>query len=144
VLWCSDPPYKVEPEHEKKVSMGTEVDPIAVAWAAGIFEGEGCFATFKNHQGRRYMGLQVNMCDEDVVQKLYDTFASIGGTFAPWHPPSHRNTGRQPQFRWRISGKRAEEVFWMMAPHLGRRRLSRFMELHIEISNFNEEIGNVA
>ena len=121
--------------------MGTEVDLVKVAWAAGIFEGEGCFTTMSNPSGKKYVGLQVNMTDEDVVEKLFDVFSEIGGTFAPWYPPSHRNSGHKQQYRWRVSGKKAEKIFWLMAPHFGKRRLSRFVDLMIEISNENLENG---
>lgn len=57
---------------------------VEIAWAAGIFEGEGCFTTMSNQRGKKYIGLQVNMTDEDVVLKLYNVFSSIGVTFAPW------------------------------------------------------------
>lgn len=126
-------------------SLKENISPVDIAWAAGIFEGEGCFSTFPNQNNtRRYIGLQVNMTDEDVVERLYNVFGV--GTFAPWHPPSHRESGRKPQYRWRVSGKNAEAVFWLIAPHLGKRRIARFMELLSEVvtSNVTEVVEDVA
>lgn len=106
----------------------TQPTEIQIAWAAGIIEGEGCISLLRSEGARRnYVSLQVNMTDEDVVEKLYNIFKV--GTFAPWHPPSHKNTGRKPQFRWRVSGRPAEEVLWRIAPHLGKRRLAKFAEV---------------
>lgn len=121
--------------------MATEVSLIDIAWAAGIFEGEGCFTTMKNTHGKQYIGLQINMTDEDVVEKFYNIFVNIGGTFNLWFPPAFQKSGRKRQWRWRISGKKAEEIFWLMAPHLGKRRRARFIELRIKVSEDNSVMG---
>lgn len=112
--------------------MTQNISPIDLAWAAGLFEGEGSFG-LRNNAGEtyKYLTLQINMTDEDVLEKFYNIFQV--GTFRPWTPPSH--AGRKPQWRWRVSGKDAEAVAWALAPHLGKRRLARFAELLIEAQN---------
>jgi hypothetical protein len=43
----------------------------AIAWAAGLFEGEGCiFLRINKEKGKYYPHLSLSMCDEDVVKKF--------------------------------------------------------------------------
>ena len=44
---------------------------LKVAWAAGLFEGEGCITHNISH-GRSYRKLTMNMTDKDVMQKFVD------------------------------------------------------------------------
>ena len=44
-----------------------------IAWAAGLFEGEGCI-TWKTRRGKPYPYVKMNMTDQDVMQKFCDIF----------------------------------------------------------------------
>jgi hypothetical protein len=48
---------------------------VALAWAAGVFEGEGCFSLHKVtsawHKEYRYFRMSMGMTDEDVVRRFH-------------------------------------------------------------------------
>jgi hypothetical protein len=44
-----------------------------IAWAAGLFEGEGCFSTGKNTSKNSLTGrCSLQMTDEDIVKRFYN------------------------------------------------------------------------
>src|SRR5436305_996962 len=58
-----------------RMNSGTETFREELAWAAGLFEGEGSIGIFHVGGGYYYPQLVVNMTDEDVLQ----TWAGIFG-----------------------------------------------------------------
>ena len=72
-----------------------------LAWAAGLFEGEGCICVRPRTTPRDgvYVTLQLGMVDEDTVRSFFRVVA--GGTINRYHPPSHRALGRKPTWMWR-------------------------------------------
>lgn len=91
-----------------------------LARAGGLFEGEGCITLYSTPNAR----LALSMTDEDSVRRFA---AAVGvGHVTAWHPPPHKNSGRQPQFKW-YTGK-FEHVQYVLAalwPFLGQRRRAR-------------------
>jgi hypothetical protein len=49
--------------------------PEQVAWAAGLFEGEGCWNAYRRESGKIQMQARLGMTDRDVVER----FAQIVG-----------------------------------------------------------------
>lgn len=107
------------------ISKGAPTD-AEIAWAAGIFEGEGCFSTVGKvgMYGRRNLRATLMMGDEDVVRR----FAAIVGVGKVYD----RKQGRpnRPLTVWHC-GKRAEfrRLAEMLRPWLGERRTARLDEL---------------
>ena len=102
------------------------------AWAAGLFEGEGCvFLNRRTSRGRSSqvnglpyrpaVGAHLQMTDEDVVRR----FASVVGYGAIYPRPS--TPPRKPTWRWQ-TGKRADVIaLWQMfEPYMGQRRTDQF------------------
>lgn len=87
-----------------------------IAWAAGVFEGEGCFSVSK-----RSLTVQVNMTDQDIVER----FGSIMG-FGKVRTKTTSNPKHKPQWIW-IAQTRAEftQALTLFEPWLGERRLAR-------------------
>lgn len=87
------------------------------AWAAGIFEGEGCL-----HCAKTGLCLRVSMCDEDIIRRWGEV---MGAGKMRWDPP--RGSGTKPQWSWTIH-KRAdiEAACFRLRPWLGVRRLQQF------------------
>lgn len=107
--------------------MSTEAE---VAWAAGIFEGEGCITW---HGGGRPM-LAVNMTDEDVLRRFADV---VGGKV--YGPCQGKGATWKPYFRWYVQGnERTERVLALFQPWLGRRRTARASEV---LSGNKEEVN---
>ena len=72
-----------------------------IAWAAGIFEGEGSFA----HSGLRRIRATVSQKDEWILLRLQQFF---GGAIAL----VHRNDGKPNYFTWTVTGSSAR---WFIA-----------------------------
>ena len=86
-----------------------------VAWAAGLFEGEGTFS-FSQQRARASMA----STDEDVLRRFVEVVGVGGvGHIAP-RKPHHK-----PAWQWWANGEDAEAVFELIGPWLGERRLAR-------------------
>lgn len=44
-------------------------DPLEIAWAAGLFEGEGCFNAYIRKSGKIQVQARLTMTDQDVVER---------------------------------------------------------------------------
>jgi hypothetical protein len=90
--------------------------PTEIAWAAGLFEGEGCIVTDKK---TGYHRLILTMTDKDVVEK----FAKIVGIERVVPLQRAPDPTRKPAWTWR-TGKRVEvrRILATFLPYLGNRR----------------------
>lgn len=89
-----------------------------IAWAAGLFEGEGCIYLQKRQGGPSQPQLILNMCDEDVVRRFADVVG--GGSIREYEP---ENPKHSRQYRWRLcSWGEVGRVLDLLGPHLGKRR----------------------
>jgi hypothetical protein len=100
-----------------------------VAWAAGLFEGEGSVCYLPKCRALR---LQMKMTDEDVLRR----FTEIVGTLSIPNP-THRNRparamnsvpnrtalGSKPVWQWHMDSVRSvQNVLRQFWPYLGERR----------------------
>lgn len=96
-----------------------------LAWAAGLFEGEGSISPRRNGKPR----LQVKMTDEDVVRRLRDV---VGGVvYGPYQAKATDGHDRKPYWVWTNGPRDPSEIFDHFRPWLGARRLERAAELGI-------------
>lgn len=102
-----------------------------IAWAAGLFEGEGTFGVYGNgRKARNVVSLSIVMTDEDVIRNFAAVvenadagmFGTIDGPL-----PSQRKGGK-PLWRWRARGNsRAKlELVRQFLPYFGLRRSEQF------------------
>jgi hypothetical protein len=90
---------------------------IRTAWAAGLFEGEGCFYV----RSRRRVGAQLAMTDRDVVER----FAAIVG-LGTLHRKEPRRSHWQHQYVWQTqSAQPVRDLIARFWPYLGERRRAR-------------------
>ena len=93
--------------------------PVSDAWAAGLFEGEGCLV-----QRGRFWSMQLKMTDLDVIQR-FQHWAGIGNVLGV-HAPSHRRLVQRgkakPAFTWTASGRQTVPLLQRLRPYLGERR----------------------
>lgn len=95
------------------------------AWAAGIFEGEGSFATSRSGAFR----MQVKMTDHDVLLRLQGIVGgTVYGPYAYQQPDGHT---RKPAWVWNTDGTDAAAIARRFAPWLGQRRLARLLTLGV-------------
>lgn len=97
---------------------------LDVAWAAGLFEGEGSMS-LHNPDGRRAcLRLHLGMTDFDVVERFH-TIVGVGS----WHLDSRmKQPNEKPQQVWRASGSEAVLVLLEFLPYFGQRRRARAHE----------------
>ncbi len=87
-----------------------------IAWAAGLFEGEGCI-TWKTRRGKPYPYVMMTMTDKDVMQK----FCSMFG-LSLYHRPK-RKSHWQDQWAVETGAKhKVKELLSAMLPFFGERR----------------------
>jgi hypothetical protein len=92
-----------------------------IAWAAGLFEGEGSLWT----AGRTGIRASVSMTDRDVVERFCAIVGS--GRVRPLPPRQPHHT---PQYRWEIARvEQVRELIALFRPWLGDRRRLRADEL---------------
>ncbi len=109
--------------HFRVSSSFSEPDTIphvALAWAAGIVDGEGCIHVRRNrvtptsrHRSDHYsLHVKVTMTHEATVQRVRDIFDCGHIT--------HKSASscRKAQWNWDVSGNDASYVLWLVYPFL--------------------------
>jgi hypothetical protein len=94
-----------------------------IAWAAGLFEGEGCVTEI---DGR--FTLALNNTDEEVVRR-FEEIVRLGRIYGPYENSSSDGFRRKPFWAWVAKDESALDVMQMLAPWLSTRRRSRAHEL---------------
>lgn len=97
-------------------------DDIALAYAAGLFEGEGCVTLTQ----KRQPCLMVAMTDREPIEQIA---AILGGrVYGPYHRAAHES--RKPTYEWRLFGWTALEMTYpKLRKWLSPRRRGRFEEI---------------
>ena len=89
-----------------------------LAWAAGLFEGEGCINGYVSKDGMRGIQLSLNMRDFDAVVQFRDV---IGFGHLYEKPPGKPHWS--PQLQWHVGTfEHAQAVIAMLWPWLCARR----------------------
>lgn len=93
---------------------------INIAWAAGIFEGEGSFyLRSRNDRNNKYARAQVQMTDLDIMKRFYE-IVGIGNLSGELRK---NNPNRKPYWSWSVSGyDNVEQIYKLFKPYLGERR----------------------
>lgn len=104
------------------------------AWAAGLFEGEGCIGLTKV-KGRSsktgkpityyyYPRLSMSLTDLDTLERFVSV---VGGKIrGPYPPPKGK---RKPVAFWHVDTDHAEEIIGKFYPYLGKRRQAKAREV---------------
>lgn len=91
-----------------------EMTKFQLGWVVGIIEGEGCVTFGGGHQ----LVVQVVMCDEDSVRRLY-RLTGVGAFAAN----KNDRPGYSPSFRWRVTVARdAVDLLKLIRPYMSERR----------------------
>ncbi len=99
--------------------MTTEKEEIA--WAAGLFEGEGCITSGRPGS----IGLECTNTDLDVLQRFLAA-VKVGKIYGPSRCKGYKDYYKD-MYRWRLSKKEHVQYVWdLFAPFLGARRTARF------------------
>lgn len=105
-----------EPNAWDEVSATSEV-----AWAAGIFEGEGCFTISGGHPR-----VKLNMTDEDTIRRFHDVVC-VGQVRVDDAQLKH---GYKRQWEWYSASREGViATIRLLWPWLGFRRRNRALDL---------------
>ena len=89
------------------------MDPIQIAWAAGLYEGEGTV--------RRQ--LEIEMTDQDVINRFRDIMDCGDVTY-------RERPNVKPAWRWRAGNKRdVSRCLTLMLPFFGNRRAYKALNI---------------
>ena len=90
-------------------------EAVEIAWAAGLFDGEGTIG----QQGNS-VSVAIYLTDSDLVDHFYRVvgMGAVSG-------PTQRQPHLKPQWQWRAGGDAAVVVLEMLLPYLGKRRSAR-------------------
>ena len=87
-----------------------------LAWAAGLFEGEGWFTTSSG-----YPLAAIRSTDRDVIERFRD----VMGRGSVW--PVYKGEGKKKQWHWQVSGYAGvQRLVDLIGPWLGERRRQQF------------------
>jgi hypothetical protein len=108
-----------------------------VAWAAGLFEGEGSiYAHRMRSRGSRsndriaLLAVQVKMGDEDVVLRFCDA-VGVGSVTGPFKGKAAHH---RLMWRWRVVSDEAEKTLALLEPFLGTRRRAQLRDVRSAIT----------
>jgi hypothetical protein len=102
--------------------MATE-EELEIAWAAGLFEGEGCF-----YSGETDLRAQMGLSDLDVLNR-FDEIVGVGVIYGPYQYQYKDGFKRKRRWVWMATADDARVVFELLRPWLGKRRLARGREI---------------
>lgn len=110
---------------------GNTVTEAEVAWAAGLFEGEGTVTAKRGKgAGHRYQAAVI-MTDEDVLRRFAEVIG-LGKFYGPYQPA---NPNAKPIWRWMTTrNAEIERMSALLGPWLGARRMARFTEAIADIN----------
>jgi hypothetical protein len=94
-----------------------------IAWAAGLFEGEGCITDVNG----RFV-LKANNTDVWVIQR-FDEIVQLGRVYGPYRNTERDGYRRKPFWAWAAYEEAAFDVMQLLAPWLSPRRVTRAREL---------------
>jgi intein/homing endonuclease len=99
-----------------------------LAWAAGLFEGEGCFyARSDGKYSGGNLALYINMTDRDVLQRFLEVIG--GGSLAPARLEKGRKNSK-PVYRYSLYGdKYCLAVAYALFPFMGERRRAKIGQM---------------
>lgn len=117
---------------EETLTGSSPVEATMIAWAAGLFEGEGSMFLVKqirNEKEYKYTRMELRMTDQDVVEKFRDVLGV--GRIHYKNSPSLKPNWKD-SWCWQLTNKeecrQVIDKFW---PYLGKRRRDKVLELDL-------------
>lgn len=99
---------------------------LNLAWAAGLFEGEGCITQAKRKDNKfEYRHLTLEMSDKDIVDK----FQNILGCGSIRHRIRTDKPNSKPTWQWNLTNSvQISAILYAIYPWLGIRRRQKALE----------------
>lgn len=98
---------------------------LDVAWAAGLFEGEGCWNAYVREGGKIQMQARLGMTDRDVVER----FAQVVQCGAI-HERLSREQHHKPMYEWYVyEAEKVRDLIALFLPFMGERRRAKALSV---------------
>ena len=96
-----------------------------IAWAGGLFEGEGSVHIRRdrraNRKGQAILRLSIGMCDQGPLERFQHAIGGLGTMFGPYAKAKHPTW--KPIYLWQTEKfEHAQAVIAMLWPWLDTRR----------------------
>jgi hypothetical protein len=99
--------------------------PTQIAWAAGLFEGEGCM-TYRDKE-HKHPYLKINMTDFDIVERFQQLVGCGSLTFVD---KTKENPKWKHQLLWRTTNKLdVRRILNLLLPYFGDRRAHKALDI---------------
>lgn len=136
--------YKIVKQDRQELDAVRKPTAIDVAWAAGIYEGEGSCITNHNGTGNKSFVVSVNQKDPELLYRMREMF---GGSIKLCNRKF--NGILRPIYHWKICGDRARAFIFTVYPFLTARRKEQveatpagdFLEQVQDIIRFDVTLG---
>jgi hypothetical protein len=111
------------------------MESVEIAWAAGLFEGEGSICIFEQkHNVLPLIRLCLQMTDRDIVERFCRIMECGRVTGEHRFGREHH----KPTYRWHIGNRRdVERILLALLPYLGQRRTAKANEALAEIAKLD-------
>jgi hypothetical protein len=98
---------------------------LQIAWAAGLFEGEGCITDIT---GPNNPLLQMTMTDKDVMEKFV-SIVGYGKVTKVNKSASYQKPHWKDQWKWAVRKKsEVQRILLMFLPYFGQRRACKALD----------------
>lgn len=97
-----------------------------IAWAAGLFEGEG---SITHVHGRTQ--LRIQMTDYEVLERFLEIIGA-GKIYGPYSRQERDSYTRKPRWIWVCDGPMVRTIFKTLAPWLSTRRRDRARNIGLD------------
>lgn len=106
--------------------MQAQRNPLDVAWAAGLFEGEGCWNAYVRQSGKVQIQARLGMTDRDVVER-FAAIVGMGNIYAAGAP---QKAHWKPTYTWCVyEAEKVRDLIALFMPYLGERRRAKAEEV---------------
>jgi hypothetical protein len=117
--WLAQPP-------EDRFHVLVSTVETTLAWAAGLFEGEGSIST---RHGRPI--LQLKMCDREIVERFAEAVGTPNRVLGPYKNRTGEKDGypRKDFYVWTTGTHKSQRILTALWPWLGTYRRTRAAEV---------------
>jgi len=99
-----------------------------LAWAAGFFDGEGCFS-YTEKAG--YATVTIGQVDRRVLDRFQEAVGGVGKIYGPYTTRSPSRLSKKPQYQYRAHRRAAEQsiaaMLWFMLGPVKRDQARRVL-----------------
>ena len=99
------------------------MSPTQIAWAAGLFEGEGCMSIQDRRNRQTGYRLSIEMTDKDIVER-FQNLMGVGNI------TTRQRRHWKPTYTWRMNRRdEVRRILNLLLPYFGNRRAHKALDI---------------